>query len=91
MGHNVSQIAFTLPTLVELRNSELGVIMVKVIIESNLIEMEKMHPPSSAARAGLICLMPRFGFGFWVTLRPSGLHLKRLHHSSAARHNVGTM
>ena len=41
--------------------TKLGLIMVKVI-ESNLVEME-MHPPSSAARAGLICLMPRFGFG----------------------------
>ena len=44
----------------ELRNSELGLIMVKVI-QTNLVEIE-MHPPSSAARAGLICLMPRF----WV-------------------------
>ena len=90
MGHNVSQIASTLPTLVELRNSKLGLYMVKKVIESNLVEIET-HLPSSAARAGLICLMPRFGFEFWVSLRPSGLHLKRLHHSSAARHNVGTM
>ena len=35
--------------------TKLGLIMVKVI-ESNLVEME-MHPPSSAARAGLICLI----------------------------------